>query len=126
MFVSVDEMAAWHGKGWLSFDPAGITQCDDKERVEVRFVKGIAHSGLSDAMVDRLLSRLERPYCYDPAETFFSFVDDRWVSLPPQPDESIIADQYIDGLAEGKDWEALQKLQNKITDLLESAEAAHE
>lgn len=89
MFVSADEMGTWHRKGWLSFNPLTLAQYDEKERIEVQFIKGLTRSGLSDAMINRMLSSLEKPYCYDPSTTFFSFVENRWISLPPEQDRQM-------------------------------------
>jgi hypothetical protein len=125
-FVSVDEMGSWHRKGWLSFDPLTVAQYDEKERVEVLFIKGLARSGLSDAMIDRTLSSLDKPYCYGPTTTFFSFVENRWISLPPEQDRADVTSEYLDDLIETQDWDSLRELQGKISEALEDAEAANE
>ena len=52
MSVSADEMASWHSKEWLSFNPLTLAHYDEGERIEVQFMKGLAHSGLSDAMIN--------------------------------------------------------------------------
>jgi hypothetical protein len=85
----------------------------------VLFIKGLAHSGLSDAMVNRLLSAgLERPYCYAPSTTVFSFCQNRWISLPLAPDPAEIAYEYINELATNEDWPALRELQERINQVL--------
>jgi hypothetical protein len=87
MQVSVDEMNSWFHKNWLSFDPSATTEYSERERIEVLFVRGLARSGLSDAMVSRIFSAgLERRYCYDSDTTFFSFVQNRCISIPPERD----------------------------------------
>jgi hypothetical protein len=126
MFVSADEMGSWYRKGWLSFDPLTLANYDEQERVEVLFIKGLTRSGLSDAMIDRMLSGLKKPYCYDPSTTFFSFVENRWISLPPEQDRADVTSEYLDGLVEAQDWDALRELQNRISQALEDAEAANE
>jgi hypothetical protein len=125
-FVSADEMRLWHRKGWLSFDPLTVAHYDEKERVEALFIKGITRSGLSDAMIDRVLSGLDKPYCYDPSTTFFSFVGNRWISLPPERDQADVTSEYLDELIEAQDWESLRELQSKISEALEDAEAINE
>jgi len=120
-------MISWHRKGWLSFDPSATAEYSEKERVEVLFIKGLAHSGISDAMIHRLLSAsLESPYCYDPSTTFFSFVLNRWITLPPELDPLDVTAEYIDGLAAAEDWEALRELRNRIAAALEGAKASGE
>lgn len=125
-FVSADEMGSWHRKGWLSFDPLTLAQYDEKDRVEVLFIKGLTRSGLSDAMIDRILSSLEKPYCYNPSTTFFSFVENRWISLPPERDQADVTSEYLDELIETQDWDSLRERQGKISQALEDAEAANE
>jgi hypothetical protein len=122
MQVSTDEMNSWFHKKWLSFDPSATTEYSERERVEVRFVRGLARSGLSDAMISRVLSAgLQRPYCYDSDTTFFSFVQDRWISLPPERDPADVTAEYIDELAGTEDWDTLRELQTRITVALEGA-----
>jgi len=122
--VSVDVMAAWHVKGWLSFAPENLAEYDDKERHEVLFVKGLAHSGLSDAMIDRLLAKLSKPYCYDPARTTYSFVEERWIGLPPEPDPFDVVlehmDEYLEVLVMDENWNDLRSLHEQIGEMLEN------
>jgi hypothetical protein len=123
--VSTDDMNSWRRNGWLSFDPSVTTKYSQKEGVEVLFIKGLAHSGLSDAMINRVLSAgLQCPYCYDPSTTFFSFVQNRWITLPPEHDPADVTTEYIDELAADEDWEALRQLRNRVTAILEDAEAS--
>ena len=123
MFVATEEMELWHRKGWLSFDPVAVDRYDIPERVEVLFIKGIARSDFSDAMIGRILQSLEKPYRYDPAETFFSFLENRWIGLPI-PDPADITARYLTELSEDEDWDTLQALQVRISSSLESAERA--
>ena len=122
MYVSADEMGAWHDKGWLSFDPRALTEFCQKERVEALFIKGLTCSGLSDALISRTLSSLEKPYCYDPSTTFFSFAEDHWISLSPEPDAADVTSKYLAELVESEDWDSLRKLHREVAEALEAAE----
>ncbi|MBZ2178821.1 MAG: hypothetical protein K7J47_14045 [Acidobacteria bacterium] len=115
--VSLDEMTAWHSKQWLSFDPSLMTEFHEEHKLEVDFIKGVARSGLSDAYITRLLSAgLEKPYCYDPRHTAFSFARYRWVGVPlPHWDPSVVVDEYVDDLARSESWEELKDLQQRIS-----------
>lgn len=124
--VSADEMDVWREKGWLSFSPHKVPKFDERERVEVVFISGLARSGLSDAMVTRLLDPLPKPYCYDPATTFYSFLDRGWVSLPPEPEPAKVTDDYIESLIEEKDWASLHDLRERITQVLTDVGANRE
>lgn len=122
--VSADEMKRWHDKEWLSFDPSALDEFDEQQRIEVEFVKGLVRSGLSDEWIGKLLSKLEKPYCYDPKNTFYSFADQSWKTMPriPEPAEAIeeSLDSYLQGLADAEERERLLEIRGIIDDLLEN------
>jgi hypothetical protein len=106
--VSLDEMKVWNEKGWLSFDPFTIDEYDERERLEVLFIKALAHSGLSYAMINNLLFGLKKPFCYDPEETFFSFAKESWVTLPKEPAGAEMAREEINAFARNEVWDELE------------------
>ncbi|GAI21726.1 unnamed protein product [marine sediment metagenome] len=121
--VSADEMKRWHDKEWLSFNPSALDEFDEQQRIEVEFVKGLVRSGLSDEWIGKLLSKLEKPYCYDPKDTFYSFADQSWKTMPriPEPEEVVeeSLDSYLEGLADAEERERLLEIRETIDDLLE-------
>jgi len=121
--VSADEMKRWHDKEWLSFDPSALGEFDEAQWIEVEFVKGLVRSGLSDEWIGKLLSKLERPYCYAPKNTFYSFAVQSWKTMPgiPEPEEVIeeSLDSYLQDLADSEDRERLLEIRGTIDDLLE-------
>jgi hypothetical protein len=119
MSVSADEMCAWHRKAWLSFDALAIDRFDEPERIEVLFIKGMTRSGLSDAMINSILSSLEKPYSYDPYKTYFSFVENRWISLPPERDPADVTNDYFNELIATEKSDVLRELQLKVSEVLE-------
>lgn len=122
LLISIEEMNTWRHRGWLSFDPNTMIEYDQKERVEIEFIKGLARSGLSHAMIDRILTGLQKPYCYEPSTTFFSFVEHRWISLPVEPDPSAVTEEYIEELIRAKEVDTLRELQRKISEAVEEFE----
>jgi hypothetical protein len=123
VLVSADEMRSWQCKGWLFFDASEVSQFDESELDEILFVKRLAHSGLSDAMINRLLSAgLDRPYCYDPSTTYHSFCQNRWTGLPSAPDPAEVTRDYIDELVRDEEWPALLELKDGINQALADAE----
>ncbi len=119
-------MKRWYDKEWLSFDPSALDEFDEEQRIEVEFVKGFIRSGLSDEWIGKLLSKLERPYCYDPKNTFYSFADQSWKTMPgipeiPEPEEVIeeSLDSYLQDLADSEERERLLEIRGTIDDLLE-------
>ena len=126
MGVSLDEMNLWHSKGWLSFDPSTIKKYDETERIEVMFIKALARFGLSDAMVNRLLSGLDKPYCYDPKKTLYSFIQESWATLPPKPDPQDVVSEGIEALIENEEWDELRTLMDRISEVIEQSEPEDE
>jgi DNA-binding transcriptional MerR regulator len=116
--VSPDEMRRWHTNGWISIDPAEQRHYDEKDVIEVEFIKGLARSGLSDAMIDRVLSSLEKPYCYEPRDTFYSFCEGIWFGPPRQPPPEKMAEESIEELIAGEEWPALRRLSARLSNAL--------
>lgn len=116
--VSSDEMSRWAKNGWISFEPINTERFDEQHRVEIEFVKGIVRSGLSDEWIDKLLSRLEIPYCYNPKKTFYSFVDHSWKTVPTIPEPEDAVGEYLHALADDEHWDVLLGLADRINDLL--------
>lgn len=124
--VSGDELGRWHERGWLSFGPNRTAPLETWDVNEIRFVRDITRSGLSDALVERLLSALPRPMNFDPARIAYSFLYG-WVMAP---DEREVIDAHVDGwiegLAEEGDVERIRDLERRIADALVAASTAAE
>ena len=123
MRVSLDEIARWHARGWLSFDGSDNPEVDewyDPRVWELTVVRDIVRSGLGDAQIDYLLSQLPRPYAIDPDRLAFSFRHG-WVQVnwhrDPDPDEVI--EEHVDSWLEGCDADRLWELRERIDELLE-------
>jgi hypothetical protein len=116
--VSAKEMLQWHERGLLSFGPHEEVDFDDRHRVEVEFIAGLVRSGLTAAWIDKVLSHLPKPYCYDSARTFYSFAHKTWITLPEIPDPEEVVKQYLIDLAEDEEWETLENLKGRILELL--------
>lgn len=120
--VSVDELHRWHQQGWLSFTPGERSHVDWAEETEIRFVRALARSGLSDEWVSSLLQRLTPPYCYGTDKTFYSFDSESWIGLPDKPAPVDLStedvSEYLDYLADEDEWAALRKIRDSINDLL--------
>jgi len=62
--VDLKTLKMWHQVNLLSFDPEKQEIFDEKEVIEVRFLKGLINSGLPFEKIIFMLSKLPRPYCY--------------------------------------------------------------
>jgi hypothetical protein len=79
--ISADEVYRFFERGWLSFDIRTKHELSYPEVMEIQFIRSLAHSGLSDAMVENMLSGLEKPYRYDFNKIAYSFLYG-WVERP--------------------------------------------
>jgi hypothetical protein len=119
MQVSRAELREWHRKGWLSFDPLTTVDYDAPEFFEVLFIWSLVRFFSDDAMVNRLLHGLEKPYKYNPANTLYSFEARRWI-IWPEEDPAEVTQAYIDHLEKTKDWPALGELLRRIADVFDN------
>jgi len=84
----------------------------------VLFIKALARFGLSDTMVERLLSGLEKPYCYDPSTTVYSFAEGAWRYLPLERDPADVTQEHINNLIEEGEWDILWDLREQISEAM--------
>jgi len=120
--VSPDELTRWHGRGWVSFDAntsESLDEFDDPKIFEIQIVRDIARSGLTDSQIEVLLSRLMKPYAYDPETIAFSFRHG-WLQAAPVeiPDPSEIIEEHLDEWIAGCDEATLKELRYKISEAL--------
>ena len=127
--VSLDDLDRWHEKGWISFDARSVEQLSMRMAREVVFIRNLAHSFLSDAQIDALLKKFEKPYQYDPTRTAYSFAYG-WVQPPPvlnglEIDEFVDAHlrRWIEDKAVDGDVELLRKLETMVAAAALKAEA---
>lgn len=123
LHVSFDDAQRWSKVGWLSFEAIGRTEIDEPEQRELRFVRNIARSGLSDSQVNQLLSQLRKPYCYDPESTAYHFrygwVSPRWSHPFPVIEQHLT--NWIDYLVSVGDLGPLDDLRGYIDEQLDDA-----
>jgi hypothetical protein len=92
--ISLDDLDRWSAKGWVSFDARAVERLTGPMMNEVVFIRNLAQSFLSDAQVDALLKKLEKPYQYDPTRIAYSFAYG-WVQPPPVLD-GIEIDEFVE------------------------------
>jgi hypothetical protein len=121
-FVSLDDMVRWHQNGWISYDATRVDDLDEAQHVEMFFVRDIARSGLSNAVITRMLSELPRPYAYSPERVAYSF-HFGWVQLPYplSMDEMMTShlSQWLDEQIHDGNLERLKEILEQITEALE-------
>src|SRR5882724_734988 len=68
--------------GWLSFSPETTPRLDESQEAELRFVGVLVLAGCDRPMLATLLSRLPRPYAYQPGRLYFEWATRQWKLLP--------------------------------------------
>lgn len=121
--VSHDTLGRWHQRGWVSFGPDRRAPLEPHDVNEIRFVRDVARSGLSDAHVAELLEQLPRPNNFDPDEVAYSFsLGWVWAGPVPPPDPHHFVDEHLDDwldhLAANEDQSRLVGLAQRIGDLV--------
>ena len=86
---------------------------------EIRFVRDVVRSGLSDAQIEYSFAQLPRPMDFDLAQVAYSFMLG-WVMGAPRPTpEDVIQDHHLAELAKAENAERLIELKEQIEGLLE-------
>lgn len=111
--VDLKTLKMWHQVNLLSFDPEKQEIFDEKEVIEVRFLKGLINSGLPFEKIISMLSKLPRPYCYTFDEIYWNFNREQWISLDKLMEQRVddylqenyeeLIDDYIDEFLEEKE-----------------------
>lgn len=130
MKVSPDDFQRWHSMSWISFNLKETDVIEQPQENEVRFVRNLARSGLSDAQINHLLQELPKPYSFYGEPTFhFEY---GWIvpSVPsggyPFDVVSKNLEVWLEDLANDGNTERLEELASKISELLGQEETADE
>lgn len=108
--------------GYLSFNPDTVASMDEGQDAELWFVGTLAAWANDRGLLDRLLSGLQRPYCYRLDCMWYDWRCGAWKELPEtedrdEPDEpdreDMLADWLGDLVAAG-DTAQLLSMQNQI------------
>jgi hypothetical protein len=126
--VSEDALGRWYRQGWVSFGPDRQTSLHPHDVNEIRFVRDVVRSGLSDAYIAELLEQLPRPLNFSPDEVAYSFsLGWVWAGPVPEPDPDEIVDGHVDDwledLAANENQSRLAELRDRIDRLLTTLEA---
>jgi hypothetical protein len=120
--VSPDDLRRWHDSRWLSFSEKLNEELDefgDPRILEIQIVRDIVRSGLSDAQIEVLLSKLPKPFAFNPDTLAYSFRHG-WVQVAPPieiPEPSEVIEEHLD------DWIA-QSGEGTLEDILDKVTAA--
>ena len=121
--VSPDDLGRWHDSRWLSFSEElneDLDEFGDPRILEIQIVRDIVRSGLSDAQIEVLLSKLPKPFAFDPDTLAYSFRHG-WVQVAPQveiPDPDDVIEEHLDGWIANCNKASLEELRDKIEEAL--------
>jgi len=129
--VSDDALGRWYRQGWVSFGPGRQTALETHDVNEIRFVRDVVQSGLSDAYIAELFEQLPRPMNFSPDEVAYSFtLGWIWAGPVPEPNSNVIVDEHVDDwldhLVANENQSRLIELRDRIERLLRALEAGTE
>ena len=119
--VSKDDVQRWQQQDWISFDVNEMVELDEADCWEIEFVRDIIRSGLSDAQIEEFLSKLEKPYRFDPSKIAFNF-SIGWRTLRNYDNFEFIDENvsdWITKLGEDQDIARLREIAAQITEQIE-------
>ena len=117
--VSMKHVEMWMAAGWLSYNPLVEGSLTDAKEAELRFVAGIASSGLSYESLCDALAMLEKPYAYDVHNVVWEFGRRRWRYIPAEA-ERLIEDRLDELTEEDIEGYISKRLEDGDTCALES------
>jgi hypothetical protein len=122
--VSVDDMRRWKAAGLLSFDAELDSEIDllhNPKIHELRFIRDLLRSGLSDSQIEWLLAQLPKPYAFNPDRIAFSFRHG-WVIAAAivEPDPYEMIEEPLDTWLDDQEEDELRELMERIATRLES------
>jgi len=95
-------------EGWLSFSLESVSQLDEAQEAELRFVGALLLAGCDRKMLGLLLAGLPGPYAYDLKRLYFDWTTRHWHLLPDvhANPESAFTD-WIEQLVQNRDVASL-------------------
>jgi hypothetical protein len=108
-----------HEDRWLSFSPELVTNLDEAQEAELRFIGSLVVAGCDRNMLIALLARLPKPYSYDVTKVYFDWAARRWRLLPDprHHPEAAFAD-WLEALVQANDASSLSGIEELARDAL--------
>ncbi len=99
---------------WLSFDPETSLINNFGMEAEFVFLGSLVSAGCTPRMLNRLLDKLEKPYCYDIQKIFYDWFSQTWKDLPSQVPCEDTAEKIIGEFETQGDMDSLLEIQEII------------
>jgi hypothetical protein len=100
--------------GLLSFDPNDADSLSLAELAELRFLGSLAAAGCSSALLDRLLSELQKPYCYRLDRMYYDWESGAWQILRGDEDVQLDFERWLERLIEAEELEKLERIRDSV------------
>jgi hypothetical protein len=125
--VSSDDLARWRDRRWVSFGPDFTEGLEEPHVNEIRFVRDIARTGFSDAVIDAMLADLPRPMNFDPASVAYSF-SLGWVQgvVADKPSVQAMMETHLDDWLLSLEADDLKAFRDRLDELIAATGAADE
>ena len=124
--VSREDLRRWKEQGWLSFDVDGADNLDLPQEKEIHFVRHLVLAGLDICQIERLLTSLPSPYCYDLDSTAYHFAHG-WVAPATKKPFDVVdaqVEEWLSHLTDSGEAGRLKGLAAQIAEHIESVEKA--
>ncbi len=104
---------------WLSFDPDLTIVNDQSQIAEFHFLGSLVAAGCDPRMLKRMLSGLEKPYCYNLSEIYYDWEEKEWQDFPEEKDPLTLTYDLIAELEENEDVDELDNIYTSVKDALD-------
>jgi hypothetical protein len=105
-------------QNYLSFDISKITELNNSEVLELRFLARLFKSNLDLETINKLLDKLAKPYAYDYREVYFNVFSNTWQYLPVEIDEEVLVETYLENLNTEDNREKIEEIIKNLQALL--------
>ena len=100
----------WYENNYVSFNIEEKKELQHSEVLELVFLSKLFNSALSKSYIDFLLSKLQKPYAYNPELVYYNVFDNEWNYKPEIIDEKTTTLKFIESLDIEKDKELISEL----------------
>jgi len=106
--------------GMLSFNPDEVTQLDEGQESELRFLAALVVGDCGGRVMAEVLQHLPKPFRYRHSQIYYDWQAQRWRPLPTPDEPSVAFSDWLETLTEEDDRETLEALRDQIDGALQS------
>ena len=100
--------------GWLSFDPAAISELNPAQEAELRFLGGLVVGGCEESMMRHLLAGLNKPYAYRLDRLYYDWDSRSWQATPNSKELAAQFEAWVEQLVDAGHMQMLERLRAAV------------